>query len=389
VDMRPLLRRRGGRLRGALLLLPLILVHLDGGSCGAHRVQLDRVVADVGTCKRGRGMELLQAISAYSDSDEDVQHTQEGREIQIVETEDEPLVPAAKKQRLTGDTQPQVLSAVAAAGEEEDVEREGKAAQMPPVEGNADITTSTQRISEQQQVSIDGRVRSFPHVVGIWAGFVYVPLRRIEGIEAAAVRATNMAAAILNKNWKSGQCAGNQPLLHRIPVQDMHLSISRTFALRRPQIDPVVELLRKNLNSLPGFDAAVSGIDLYSNDDKTRSFVGLSLSLGAMRMQMLTRAVDHALTAFSLDPFYEEMRFHVSVAWFAGPLPEGVPTTLVGDDGVVIEAEQGRAGDTSKEREHGGAHKDGGGASVIPRVCFSVQAVEAKIGKKKYSFKLK
>jgi hypothetical protein len=222
--------------------------------------------------------------------------------------------PVAKKQRLSG----------------------GTVVKMPLGEGPGGIDGVSPMSTSCPQVSIDGRVRSFPHVVGNYPGFVYLPMSRIEGLEAAAVRATKIAAAVLNQNWKLGCSRGNQPLLHRITVQNLHLSLSRTFALRYAQIKPVVELLRKHLNACPCFDAAVSGVDLYSNDDKTRSFVGLSLSLGSTRMQTLTRAVNHALASFSLEPFYEEMRFHVSVAWFAGALPEGVPCTLVRQDGVPL-----------------------------------------------------
>ena len=229
------------------------------------------------------------------------------------------------------------------------------------------------------QVSADGRVRSFPHVEGNYAGFVYVPLRGIEGLEAASVAATKIAQEALNKKWTEGGPGRDQCLLHRIPVQDLHISVSRTFALRRVQIKPIVDDLRRTLNALPCFDAAVSGIDLYSNDDRTRSFVGLSLSVGAARMQTTTRAVDYALSTVDVAPFYEEMRFHVSVAWFAGTVPAGVPLILVGDDWVRGSGEagccKGKPGDES--------HK------ARLRVSFSVEAVEAKIGAKKYAFKLK
>ena len=230
------------------------------------------------------------------------------------------------------------------------------------------------------QVSADGRVRSFPHVEGNYAGFVYVPLRGIEGLEAASVAATKIAQETLNKKWREGGSGRGQCLLHRIPVQDLHISVSRTFALRRVEIKRVVDDLRRTLNAIPCFDAAVSGIDLYSNDDRTRSFVGLSLSVGAARMQTTTRAVDYALSTVHVEPFYEEMRFHVSVAWFAGALPDGVPLTIVGDDSV-----RGGMGAGCK----GKSEDDAEPQKARLRVSFSVDLLEAKIGAKKYVFKLK
>jgi len=317
-------------------------------------------------------MELLAAISAYGEdtdsSSEDTLETKDGsREAKESAAETgKDVEPTAKKQRLT---------------------------ELPPHEGTEKPASSQHTAG---QVSTDGRVRSFPHIEGNYAGYVYVPMRRIEGLEAAAVRATNMVSTILNKNWRRGESQNNQHLLHRIPVQDLHLSVSKTFALRRLQIEPVVELLRQNLNALPRFDAAVSGIDLYSNEDKTRSFVGLSLCLGATRMETTTRAVDHALSTFSLEPFYKEMRFHVSVAWFAGAVPEGVPSTLASDDmckgggrddwdGDQAGVEQ-RASEQDIEVGHLAKKTED---AVVPRVDFSVHVLEAKIGAKKYTFKLK
>mmetsp|Transcript_99563 Transcript_99563/g.145517 ORF Transcript_99563/g.145517 Transcript_99563/m.145517 type:complete len:385 (+) Transcript_99563:288-1442(+) len=316
-------------------------------------------------CKRQRSMALLAAISSYGDdtdsSAEDTLEVDRGATIAGAAVE-----PTSKKQRLTS--------------------------ALPTGEG----TEKTSSQHPARQVSSEGRVRSFPHIEGNYAGYVYIPMRRIEGLEAAAVRATNMVAAILNKNWKHGKSRSNQHLLHRIPVQDLHLSVSRTFALRRQQIEPVVELLRKNLNALPRFDAAVSGIDLYSNDEKTRSFVGLSLCLGATRMETTTRAVDHALSTCSLEPFYKEMRFHVSVAWFAGALPDGVPSMLSSSD---IRKEEGSGGCDDGRDDVGQGPSEGGGKdegfekkeedALVPRVDFPVHALEAKIGAKKYVFKLK
>ena len=254
-----------------------------------------------------------------------------------------------------------------------------------------------------REIAIDGRVRSFPHVEGNYAGFVYVPMRNVEGMEAAAVNAMKLAAPILNRHRKLFQATSNEILLHRIPAQDLHLSVSKTFAVRRKQIGPLVNLLRRNINALPCFDAAVSGFDLSSNDDNTRSFVGLSLSVGATRMQVTTRTVDRSLAVFSLAPFYEEMRFHVSVAWFVGPLPPGVATRFSADQ--VRERCEGQGSDKSRgstglERAdagdgHGEEAKTAGylnkmtGTDEFPRVCFSVQALEAKIGAKKYTLVLK
>ena len=106
------------------------------------------------------------------------------------------------------------------------------------------------------------------------------------------------------------------------------------------------------------------------------------------------------LSTVPVEPFYDEMRFHVSVAWFAGAVPQGVPLVLVGDTGV--RGDQGSDEGCKTEQARGGA-KDGSAGTLYTgkekdeqvlqnarlRVSFSVKTIEAKIGAKKYCFRLK
>lgn len=298
-------------------------------------------------------------------------------------------------------------------GTQGDSEPQPKRLCRPRLASIQDENASTPGEAQVQEVSADGRVRSFAHVEGNYAGFVYVPMRGIAGLEGAAVNATRLAQAALTRNWKSRRAVDNQPLLRRIPVQELHLSVSRTFALRRQQIEPLVEQLRRIMQGLPCFDASLEGIDLYSNDEKTRSFVGLSLAGGRTRMQSTTRAVDQALSTLSLEPFYKEMRFHVSVAWFAGPVPEGLPSTLVFAAGAEVASGEGGLCDSGGAMggDVKGKDKDGARGSDHDRceerttepervvepgqvpptapLSLSVRGLEAKIGKKRYALRFK
>ena len=166
-------------------------------------------------------------------------------------------------------------------------EHDAPAAKRQRLSPKGDATSGgALRQGEAAQVSADGRVRSFPHVEGNYAGFVYVPMRCVPGLEQAALQATKIAAAAIQRDWKHGQADCERRVIHRIAAQDLHLSVSKTFALRRGQIAAAVARLRQRLRVLPCFEAAVSGIQLYSNEDRTRSFIGLSLDQGAARMQV-------------------------------------------------------------------------------------------------------
>mmetsp|Transcript_54547 Transcript_54547/g.111287 ORF Transcript_54547/g.111287 Transcript_54547/m.111287 type:complete len:256 (-) Transcript_54547:53-820(-) len=193
----------------------------------------------------------------------------------------------------------------------------------------------------------DGRVRAFPHVEGNYAGFIFVSVGRARGLAEAGQQAVAAASGVLAEGCK----------LHRVPGDDQHLSLSRTFALRRHQIEPLVQHLKSQLRTLPCFEVELAGADVLANDDRTRSFVGLKLKAGTEKMRGLVRAVDRSLTKWDVEPYYSEQRFHASVAWFAGALDQ-VDVKRLGD----IET---------------------------PTVSCAVTSVHAKIGARSYNFRLR
>jgi len=154
----------------------------------------------------------------------------------------------------------------------------------------------------------DGRVRSFPHVDGNYAGFVFVSVGRAHGLGEASCEAIAAATSVL----------ANGDQLQTILGDDRHLSVSRTFALRRHQIEPLVQDLKARLKTIPSFEIEMCGWDVLSNDDATRSFVVIPLRSGLEKLRSIVRAVDRTLARWRIEPYYEQQRFHVSVAWFAG-----------------------------------------------------------------------
>ena len=184
----------------------------------------------------------------------------------------------------------------------------------PPFGGRIGQNDTAQRDGE---VVADqyGRIRSFPHVEGNYPGYVFIKASHAEGLEATALELFNATRALLPPD---------RPL-HAVPADEMHISLSRTFAVRRHQIEPLVAALAERLRAVPRFPAALCGGRIYANDERTRTFAGLRVCAGQERMRRLIAATDAALRAYRQPPYYSEADVHVSVAWAAGPPPDPLP----------------------------------------------------------------
>jgi 2'-5' RNA ligase len=221
----------------------------------------------------------------------------------------------------------------------------------PPLAGAASQVTSENKSSK---IVTDqyGRIRSFPHVDGNYPGYIFIKAGHAADMEDAANEMAQLARSLLPPDRT----------LHTIPVDELHVSLSRTFAVRRHHIEPLVALLTDRLRATPRFTISLRGGRLYANDDNTRTFAGLRVRTGHDRARRLIAAADAAMRAFHQPPYYSEADVHVSVAWSVGPLPEPAP-------------------------EWPGPEPDpewaGGVEAVLP-----VAAVHAKIGARTYSFEL-
>ena len=156
-----------------------------------------------------------------------------------------------------------------------------------------------------------GRIRSFPHVEGNFPGYIFLKVDHANGLGSAADGVLRVARGLL----------GSGRALHAIDPPEMHVSLSRTFAVRRHHIGPLVELLTQRLGDFSAFSMTLSGAKFYCNDEQTRTFVGIKVMDGADRVKELVLAVDRAMRAFKLPSYYSEADFHVSVGWSAGDMP--------------------------------------------------------------------
>ena len=144
-----------------------------------------------------------------------------------------------------------------------------------------------------------GRIRAFGHEPNNWASYVYIDLQDCDLDEA--------------KNFIVKE-------LDLEPIEHHHLSISRVVSLRHHWIEPFIQSLKSQLEHNKSFYISLDKLQVYSNDDRTRTFVGLEASVGNKELQKLTYSVDKCLKEYNLPSFYYPPSFHVSLGWCLGDM---------------------------------------------------------------------
>ena len=112
------------------------------------------------------------------------------------------------------------------------------------------------------------------------------------------------------------------------PIEHHHLSISRVVSLRHHWIDPFVKSLKDNLEQDKSFHLCLDKLQVYTNDDKTRTFVGLEATGGVRELQKLTANVDYCFSEYKLPAFYYPPSFHVSLGWCLGDISSQIRARL-------------------------------------------------------------
>ncbi|KAM6123727.1 U6 snRNA phosphodiesterase 1 [Phoenicopterus ruber ruber] len=138
-----------------------------------------------------------------------------------------------------------------------------------------------------------GRVRGFPHERGIWATHVYLPYRVqeefLELLELLVSRARTYVSSLA-------------------AMEEFHLSLSQCVVLRYHWIDPFVRSLKDRLAPFHRFFCVADQVKVYTNQNKTRTFIGLEVSTGHFQLLELVSEVDRVLEEFDLPTFYKESK---------------------------------------------------------------------------------
>ncbi|XP_030059443.1 U6 snRNA phosphodiesterase 1 isoform X2 [Microcaecilia unicolor] len=152
-----------------------------------------------------------------------------------------------------------------------------------------------------------GRVRSFPHERGNWATYVYMPYEANEEF-------FDLLDLLLSHTRTCG--------LSLVRMEEFHISLSQTVVLRHHWINPFMQSLRDRLLPVHRFFCVIDQVKVYTNQEKTRTFLGLAVSSGHAQILELISEVDRVLEEFNLQTFYKNSSFHISLAWCVGDLSD-------------------------------------------------------------------
>ncbi|XP_048648061.1 U6 snRNA phosphodiesterase 1 isoform X1 [Marmota marmota marmota] len=162
---------------------------------------------------------------------------------------------------------------------------------------------STEERPEDDSAKHGGRVRTFPHERGNWATHVYLPYEaREEFLELLDLLLPHAQTYV--------------PRLVR--MEAFHLSLSQSVVLRHHWILPFVQALKDRMASFQRFFFTANRVKIYTNQEKTRTFVGLEVTSGHAECLDLVSEVDRVMEEFDLTTFYPDPSFHISLAWCVG-----------------------------------------------------------------------
>jgi hypothetical protein len=189
---------------------------------------------------------------------------------------------------------------------------------------------------------LPARVRTFAHVDGDWASFVSVELSAPAPAVAAAVRwldgrlalvpaATAAAAGVddppAERTAGLLAAAGERetPLVAppaaalAAPAEPvtapLHVSLSRTHALREHEIEPLAAALRREMAGSRGFSISLAPpLHVLASENGSRAFAAVPVRRGRASVVALIRRVDAALAAFGLERYHGDPVPHASLS---------------------------------------------------------------------------
>ena len=150
------------------------------------------------------------------------------------------------------------------------------------------------------------RVRTFDHEVGNWSSFFYVPYPNFEDLYQ-----------ILRPHLSEFESCG----FHL--CNDFHISLSRTIVLKYFMIDAVFLAMKPLIMSLNSTQCLLAGVKPYENNEKTTSFLSVTVATGSNLMNKVIDLIDKKVCDFYKFPrFYKDRDLHMSVFWKNGPIDE-------------------------------------------------------------------
>uniref|UniRef100_A0A8C8H814 U6 snRNA phosphodiesterase 1 n=1 Tax=Oncorhynchus tshawytscha TaxID=74940 RepID=A0A8C8H814_ONCTS len=111
-----------------------------------------------------------------------------------------------------------------------------------------------------------------------------------------------------------------------LELLDEMTKVSKTVVLRHHWIQPFIQSLRTDLAHGRMLISLAEKLKVYSNDDTTRyrHVLAMEVATGQAQLLELMKAVDGTMEEFTLDTFYKNPSFHVSLTWCVGDCTEHI-----------------------------------------------------------------
>ena len=68
---------------------------------------------------------------------------------------------------------------------------------------------------------------------------------------------------------------------------------------------------------------------IYSNDEKTRTFLGINVTTNIKCLKSYVEDIDKSLAEFRLPVYYKDPSFHISLAWAVGDLQDKITSDMM------------------------------------------------------------
>ncbi|KIK10731.1 hypothetical protein PISMIDRAFT_124007 [Pisolithus microcarpus 441] len=159
-----------------------------------------------------------------------------------------------------------------------------------------------------------GRIRSFPHVEGQYATYVYFPLvlGPGEALYDLVTDVVSKAKEEVGGLWGVGE-AGRED--RRNAKLELHISLSRPIFLRAHQRDDFKRAVKRIAESVSPFSASFSTFSELTNDERTRTFLSMEVGAGHVEFCHILKLLAPTLRSLRQKEFYADPRFHASIAW--------------------------------------------------------------------------
>ena len=190
------------------------------------------------------------------------------------------------------------------------------------------------------------RVRQIEHIPGNWPSFAYI-LRMILTFCFMLVPAEENEDQIceivkqLNSDLGLASSDGFTVLTReKQGFSQFHVSLTKLFFLRDFQIRPFVQSVRKAIRMKP-FVMSLSSPQVFTNEDKTRSFCSLLVQHGYSQIVQIIHMLDSVLGSYKKDPYYNPPVPHCTIGSRVGDLSnEAKQRKIYGNEYVEVDYDE-------------------------------------------------